>query len=457
MNVRRIALTVCLLLVVSWMAVIPASAFAAPWSAPQDLSSASTFIFNPSIGFDRAGAGLASWEWFQGVGADAQGGTRFATRALSSGFAPERSAPRLLPSPLIYGRGHVFWRGEQDVVRGRRHLTRVQVAFGRTTGFISRPRTVATDEVLGALAAAVNDRGQIAMAYIRTNRGRSRAVKLFVSRGRDLGRGRIVSPRGATGVTVAVGQRGEIVVAWERNGRIEARIRRPHHHLGRIIFVGRGARYHTRLRAAVSATGRVWLAWASQSLSEGGTNGPFELLTSVSAHRGRTFQRARLLDRFDPRASDEANFDLDVDYNGNGLVAWSSFDGKNFRARLATITPTGRRASFTTLSQPGYDAAVGNLALGPAGDAVVVWAQLDALRELGDVVFADRVAPDGSYTGEERVSGGDRARNPSVAFNPRTDVPTVVWSQRVGPDGPGVPLADIRTFVRASDRTPPRG
>jgi hypothetical protein len=355
---------------------------------------------------------------------------------------------------LVYGRGNVFWRGEREVVRGRRHLTRVQVAFGHTTGFIARPRTVATDEVLGPLAAAVNDRGQIAMAYVRTVNGRRRAVKLFVSRGRNLGRGQIVSPRGGVNsMTVAVGPRGDIVVAWERDGRIEARIRRPHHHLGRIIAVGRGARYHTQLRAAVSRSGRTWLAWTSQRLSEGGDNGPFQLVTAVSRARGSHFQRARVLDRYDRRASDEASFALAIGLKDNGVVAWSSFDGQNFRARLATID-LGGRASITTLSQPGYDAAVGNLARGPRGDTVVVWARLDAVGELGDVVFAGDVFPDLAYAGEERVSAGDRARKPAVAIDPISGNPTVVWSQRVGPDGPGVPLAEIRTFLRASVRTP---
>jgi hypothetical protein len=83
----------------------------------------------------------------------------------------------------------------------------------------------------------------------------------------------------------------------------------------------------------------------------------------------------------------------------------------------------------------------------------VVWSRLDAVAELGDVVLAGYLPPDGSYQGEEQVSLGDRARLPYAAFNPITGLPTAVWSQRVGPDGPGVPLAQIQTFVRASDRT----
>jgi hypothetical protein len=84
----------------------------------------------------------------------------------------------------------------------------------------------------------------------------------------------------------------------------------------------------------------------------------------------------------------------------------------------------------------------------------VVWSRLDAVAEVGTAVLAGYLPPSGAYSGEEQVSRGDRARTPAVAFNPRTGGPTAVWSQREGPDGPGVPLAQIRTFLRSSDRTP---
>jgi hypothetical protein len=252
-----------------------------------------------------------------------------------------------------------------------------------------------------------------------------------------------------------VSPEGDVIVAWERDGRIEARVRRYGHSLGRTITVGRGVRLGTGIRAAITSTGRYWLAWASQSLSEGGSNGPFELQTAVSKGSRPSFERPRLLDRYEVRAPQEATFDLSLDPDRQGMVAWSGYDGQNYRARLATLDRRGRSARITTLSEPGYHAAVSDLAtsLRP-NEALVVWSRLDALGEVGDVVQAGYLSATGAYGGEERVSIGDRARAQAAAFDPLTGFPTAVWFQREGPDAPGVPIEQIRTFVRASTRTP---
>jgi uncharacterized membrane protein len=442
------------------LSVVPApgNAFAGLWSAPVNVSSPALFIENPSIDFGHSsGVGLAKWGWTNGTGADARRGVRTASQSVSGSFGPERPVPHPLAVPVVYANGHVFWLGEERIVRGRRQLSRVRVAFGGADGRIGRLRTVDTVETLGAPAVDINGGGQIAVAYIQAARSKRRTAKLFVSRGRRLGRPRLVSRRGyVNAVTVAVGSTGDIVIAWERGGRIEARIRRPGHRLGRVIRVGRGAKAGTRLRAAVATSGRVWLAWASQRLSEGGSNEPFELQTAVSSAKRSIFRRPLRLDKYDRRASDEASFDLSIDLVNQGLLAWSSFDGQNFRARLATVNRRGTQAHFTTLSQPGYDAAVGDLAtVPPAGHALVVWSRLDAVGELGDAIFAGHVLPGSAYAGEEQVSAGDRARKPAVSFNPHTNRATAVWSQREGPDGPGVPLGQIRTYVRTATRSAP--
>ena len=156
--------------------------------------------------------------------------------------------------------------------------------MGRHRGRLGKPRTVATDRIFRIPAADVNDAGRIALAYVRTTHLRNRKARLFVSHGRHLRHSLIVSRRGGVNaVTVAVGPRGDIVVAWERNGKIEARIRRPGHRLGRVVPVGKGARLQTRLRAAVAASGRAWIAWESKRIDGEGTN--VELQTAVSSAR----------------------------------------------------------------------------------------------------------------------------------------------------------------------------
>jgi hypothetical protein len=433
----------------------PATASGASWSAPVNVSRPALQVENPFIGYGADGVGLAAW--FQGA-AVGPSGLRVASQAGSGSFGPEKTVPESLTVSAVYGIDQVLFTGGKEVFRRGRSHARLQLAFGRTDGSIGRPRTIGTFETFGS-SVAVNDTGQIAVAYIQTVRGRHRTAKLFLSRGRRLGRPRVVSHRGGVNaVTVAVGPRGDIIVAWERGGRIEARVRRFGRPLGRVVQVGRGAKLGTRLRAAVTPTGRAWIAWSSQSASSGGDTGPFSLRTALSAlpFRGveiRRFGRPRLLDRYDRGVPEEATFDLAFAGDGSGVVAWSSFDGQNFRARLASVNRTGRLARFTTLSQPGYDAVMNDLATS-GGEAIVAWSRLDAVGELGTAVLAGYVRDGGAYGGEEQVSTGDRARKPAVAFNPRSGFPTAVWSQREGPDGPGVPPEQVRTFLRASTRTP---
>jgi hypothetical protein len=435
------------------IAAMPAVAGAATWSAPIDVSSPSLFVDNPFIGFDQSGVGLASWRWQDRVRNSARGGVRVSTRTVAGTFGTERPAPDALVPPVIYGQSVAVVSEEAATLRPRER-DRINVAFGRIDRSFRKPRTIDTVETFRLPAIAAN-RDKVAVAYIKARRGTHRVARLVIRRSGRFFPPRTVSTRGGVNsVAVAIGSRGDLVVAWERQGRIEARIRRPGHRLGRVIFVGRGAKLGTRLRAAVTPGGRVWLVWSSQALSEGGDNGPFSIQAAVSRTGRLVFSRPVVLDRYDRRASDEATFDLALDGRRNAFVAWSSFDGSNFRARLAHARSSGRFTSFETLSQPGYDAAVGDLATSTRGDALVVWSRLDAVGEVGTSVMAGYVPAAGSYGGEEQVSLGDRARKPAVEFDPVNGLPTVVWSQREGPDGPGVPLANVKTFLRASTRSP---
>jgi hypothetical protein len=435
-------------------ALFPDSAVAS-WSTPVDVSSPSTFIDNPFVGFGRSG-GIAAWHWGDGVGKGSRGGERVAGRTASGSFAAERPAPEAVAPPVVYGSNRLAVLSQAMTIRDGRPTARVQVTFGRTDGSFGRPNTIARITPFRLPVIAANDAGDIAVAYLRVIGPRARRVAVLAirRRGAKFGRPRIISRSAATALAVAVGPRGDVVVAWEREGRIEARLRRRGRRLGRMVRVGRGVKLGTQLRAAVSRRGRAWIAWSSQRLA-GGDNGPFTLQSAVSYLRRSTFVRPRRLDRHPMRAHDEATFDLALDGTDAGFIAWSTFYGQRFRARLASADRSGHFNRFYELSQPSYDAVVSDLATSRiAGEAIVVWSRLDSVGEVGTNVLAGYLPPTGAYPGEELVSQGDRARVPAVAFDPSNGLPTAVWSQREGPDGPGVPIEQIRTFLRASTRTP---
>ncbi len=433
----------------------PSAATAAGWSAPVTVSRSATFLDSPFIGFGASGRGLAAWSYQNGVGASASGGWRAAPRGLAGRFGAERDIPPLAAPPVVYARDRVVAVSEPATFAGGRERARIRVAFGSTSGRFGRPRTVDTIVPAYLPALAANDRGHVAVAYLQRPNDGPRAVTLAERRPRaSFGRPRIVARRGGpTAVTVAVGAHDDLVVAWVQSGGVMARVRPAGGRLGPVVRLGAGATQSTRLRAAVSSRGAVWVAWASQLLTEGGDAGPYEVRVAVRPARAGAFRRARLLERHDQRASDEADIDLALDPGGAGFVAWSGWDGASMRARLAAIDARGRSAAIHTLSQPGYGAVVHDLATSRRrGEALVAWARLDAVGEVGTQVLAGLLEPGGVYAGEEAVSDADRARIPAAAFDPVTGTPTVVWSQRVSPDGPGVPIAQITTVLRAATR-----
>jgi hypothetical protein len=454
MSMRRVAAILALLALAT---ATPSAAAGATWSPPVDVSSPSNFIDSPFIGFGRSGDGLAAWRWQEGIGAAAHAGERVATVTTTGNLRPQQAAPPALIPPVIYGSGRVVLLDEATEIRRRRAppLARLRISFGRTEGRFGPPRTIDTVEPFRVPALAANDKAQLAVAYIEPARDRRRIVKLALRRRKRFGRPQVVGRHhNFQNVTVAVGSRGDLVVAWARGRRVEARIRRPGHPLGPVVQVGTSVGDGVQLHAAVAATGRAWIVWNSQRVGE--VPGPSTLRSSVSSPNRSKFRRPSLLDRFDRRyPTDVPTFDFSLDANDNGVVAWSTYDGQNYRLRLGLADRRGRFIRFATLSQAGYDAFNGDLATSKnAGEALVVWNRLDAAGEVGTAILAGYLSPSGVYGGEEQVSRDDRARVPAVAFNSRTDLPTVVWSQREGPDGPGVPLEQVHTFLRASTRTP---
>jgi hypothetical protein len=454
LNPRALGLPGSLLLV----AVAPASpSHAATWSAPATLSSPATFVDSPFIGFGTSGEGLASWSYTIGIGPGSSFGLRAAPRAATGQFGAERELPADIARHTVYARDRVVAVSQRD--HGDRRTLRV--AFGSTSGRIAAARTIDRFTSVPGYGnwpeLAANDRGDVAVAYLQRIRGGRRAVTLADRRpGGRFAAPRIVAGRGrgAFAVTVALGARGDLVVAWQRRRWVEARVRRAGGRLGPVQRLGPAVAQDTRLHAAVAPSGAVWVAWDAQLTTEGGTSGPFTIRVAMRPAGARTFRPARVLERNEGRASAESRVDLALDPAGAAFVAWSSSDGASARARLATFTADGQTAIIRTLSQPGYDASVRDVATSQQpGEALVVWARLDAVGELGTQVLAGPIAADGTYAGEEAVSDADRARLPATAFDPVTGAPTVVWSQRIGPDGPGVPVAQVRTVLRAATRS----
>ena len=111
------------------------------------------------------------------------------------------------------------------------------------------------------------------------------------------------------------------------------------------------------------------------------------------------------------------------------------------------------------VSPPGESAVLGDAAsvpqgttLPPYGTTLVVWSPLDSAGQVGDGVRAALRPLGGVFGPPEDVSDLNRARLPAVAVDFPVGRWTVIWSQRIGPDQPGVPLERITTFARSATR-----
>ena len=173
---------------------------------------------------------------------------RTATRARSCG---SRSGARAAPS----GR-----RGASS-----RHPRIAPPALRRQRA--RRPRA----RVVRGPPGATNDRVEVALRRA----GRSFGAPLRLATGR------------VRSVSVAVGPRGDVLVAWDARGKIRTRLRRARRRsFGRAETLRSSPTFSAALRTAVASSGRAYVAWAAQLAHRGRRPRP-GLLRGGGAARGR--------------------------------------------------------------------------------------------------------------------------------------------------------------------------
>jgi hypothetical protein len=268
--------------------------------------------------------------------------------------------------------------------------------------------------------------GRVRLAVRRPGGRFARAVTVAV--------GAVGRPTGGTasgrGVAVAVGGRGEVVVAYQRErGRartIEAR--RVGRRLGRPQTLG-PQRGLVDLSAAMAPNGRAVVAWDSQDVGEE-ANEAYRVYAAVRSAGSARFSAAQALDRGGPAIRPNGRVALAVGRDGSAVVAWSSplgsySAGLRSAVRVATAGPLGRFGAQSELAPSG---AVGDVAIGAGGAAIVVWSQVAGEEEPLDVIAAVRPAGASAFATPEPVSPRESASYPAAAFDPRSGQPVVVWT-----------------------------
>jgi hypothetical protein len=443
--------------------VAAAPAGAATWSPPATVSAPHTFVSPLEAASSGNGTAVLHWGFQDGVGAGATAGVRGASLAPgATAFAPERALPATTTQLVPYAQRSIaaLLRTNLDAA-GRR--VRLAVAFGSAdVPSLGAARTVATDDVAFVPRLAVGADGSGLLAWVARTSGNRRVVKVSLrAPGGRFGAPSIISGTGrANGIVAAAGPQGDRVVAFERSGRLLARYRAAGHGWGSIQDLGAVAAGTANELAALISGGRATIADVHRQLSEGGTTGPLLVdawVRPVGASRFGAVQRL------------EAGGDVEsappvlVAVEGRGaLLAWLGTDpasqatpgGPGRRVSASIMGANGRFGAPQALSAPA-EAATALAGASSAGTAIVSWVRLAPTSDTSGQVLAAVRPAGGAFAPAEVVSPPENAFVTAPGFTRAADGhPFVAWASRPGGEGPGVPLAQIQTFVRVAQRQP---
>ncbi len=437
----RLVVAVCLLTLLA-----PAAAAAdPPWEAPQSLSLPHLFVDPVAVTASGNGAALAWWAWQDGIGSNARTGVSLASRgAGASAFGPERPAPSATVAIAGYAQTRAVALTDRAIGSAAVGRTRLSVAFGDTSGSFGSQRTIADANRLDRPVLAVNEHGDAAVAWFQdVGVANDRVMVSFRRAGGSFGAPFQVGHGRLRSVAVAVGPRGDLLVAWNDGGTLRARYRSPSASgFQPLETISSDPADGAQMQAAVAEGGRCYLAWSAQLQTEGGTRGPvyYEVAVRPSGHRFRAGQR------LEQEGADQAQHGAFLALTGrDATVAWTGFDGTHYRVRAAATDPSARFGAGVDVSPAGVDGVASDV--GAAGGMrVVAWdnGSFDANQ-----VFAAVAPPGAAFGPAEAVSAAQEARAGRVVFAPS---PTVVWTNRPAGSHPPGGIAAIQTFAQASTR-----
>lgn len=442
------------------LTVAAASALAAPaapaatWSAPQTVSTPHTFA-DPILTAPRGdGALVAAWRWQDSTIDDARGGESQALRPAAAGAPFGAEAPALdgLVAVGPYATARTLSLAAQGLPTRDRSgffLSRLNVAFDDGTA----PRTLATAPLYRAPAlASAPGSTRALIAYVqpvKTSTGANRRIVRTIDRhdGAWSAPSTIAGTGRADDLAAAQAPDGTQVVAFARQGKVLARLRRPGHGWGSIRTLATStpaSRTTFTLQAAADPRGQVRVAWRRHVY-----RGALSLESAEVLHGRATFTAAQTVIADGAAAA----FAL-VPAPGGWALATVQATADGPRPVLARTTlnhsPFGA-AIAAAPAQGGLRDA--DAVAGPDGAVTVAWVQpLPGQDGDGQARAATLAAGAGAFGPVEDVSPPEAVH--AIRLAAAGGEVTALWSARPEGTGPSVPIAQVRTYVRAASRTP---
>jgi hypothetical protein len=381
------------------------AAAAPPWSTPVALDQAAPPGGAPV--FARSGAGMVVLE--------------------GASVAPV-AADGTVGTPLL--RGQVM----KVAVYGKDRFAAVlmgekpTVAFGTTAGFTRRV-TPSKRGYVSFTDIAGNRRGDVAIAIGEETDGKIRTTVWVQRAGSDRFRRVLRLPEDkassvVAGVPAALALEadGDLLVSYQVGRTLWVQAARRSGKLGTAQALG-PMRTWTRPEVLFSSEGRVTLAWASVSRTEG-TYGPgrYRLVTGM---RGKAFGRPQVLGGTDTSTDSIDVTGVRLVVRGTGaLVAWTASEDRRFVVRAAPVT-SGRAGTSMLVTPAGAPGRLQDLDATKGGAVMALWSVPDARGALRASVMAPRVD---TFAAPEKISAVDETVfGAGASVNPVTLAPIVIY------------------------------
>ena len=363
---------------------LPAGSAPGGWSAPRELARCADA--GPAVAFPSSApsipTGRGAVVWASGASgcaarsAPAASGWTLSVEALSaSEHARAVSAGSLPGLPPVTLQAVGGSRGRVSVL-----ASAGGAGAGAGGGFVllqgraGRGRVV---RLLGGRAPAVALAraylGDVALAAVTRAPAIAVRVQRYFSGRLVLERAIPIGPAPVSALTATMDYRADVLLAWQQRGAIYAHMLRASGRSDPTQRLGSSAP-HPQLRALVSDNDHGMVAWSSTRASAGGRPHTTTFIDLSGA--GIRFAAPRRLASFgDPSRAGESAGSLALVRlsSENVLLAWTTRERGHYLVRAAPAVYAGTRPSAALSDARATQSVLGDLAAGPAGEAIAVW------------------------------------------------------------------------------------
>jgi hypothetical protein len=235
----------------------------------------------------------------------------------------------------------------------------------------------------------------------------------------------------ATTVTAAAGGRGTVVVAWQRTGRIEARVSRDRGRtFGRIRYLGPSQDAFPRLSVQVSPAGKVVVAWGTREAQGASRTLVSRAAVAAPCHgfTSRLLERSAVLDPLAPQATDQFGQTTLAGFDGETpFAAWQTVVDGHAAVRAARLEGDPMTTTFT--ASTGEDAVLDDLTTSRAARAAIAWHGVGMFGAPGPG-FVAQATGGGLFGGVQQLPGAVGVGAIRLAYDPRGLL--AAWSVRSG-------------------------